>query len=425
MQQHSSQLIANPLTVSNGAELLAQTISNWWGDQRSLTIEEVGNVTYFFNEDELANIAAGEFTEFNPTAYLTQPLIKDALTIAVSEDSNTVDITVEGSLTGSRTFTGDGAGNFNASTTTTHADGSIDTDFDNAVATPVVGVDADEILVSRGGTWLGGSWAMQIKVTPVDNNEDGLADNYIVRIIWGDSFNEAGDLLNQDGQVLTFEENSYIAGEFASANHIAASLDWKLAYNPYTVSNALDFYKAHITDAWDSTTNNWIDGIGKVEVNFSDEDLALLVANSTNSFDAYNTEADDDNLFEDKDNFLNATAALTLEAILGDYQVKLQLSGERTALEDGVFDLGMSYQLPGEDKQRSFTVHYNTEEEGTLTANNFEGVVLVLEEPDEDATGVQVIGRILVGPTAIQAAIIEDRDGIIVIVYSDEVVETL
>lgn len=43
----------------------------------------------------------------------------------------------------------------------------------------------------------------------------------------------------------------------------------------------------------------------------------------------------------------------------------------------------------------------------------------MLNEPDEDATGTQVLGQILVGPTAIVAATIEDRDGVIFIVYAD------
>jgi len=144
-----------------------------------------------------------------------------------------------------------------------------------------------------------------------------------------------------------------------------------------------------------------------------------LSTDSTTLFDGYNTEADARDSLEDEETFLDINAALTLEAILGDYQVKIQLSGERSALEDGMFDLDMSYRLPGADTQRSFTAHYNTEVEGRLTANNADGVVLVLNEPDEDATGTQVLGQILVGPTAIVAATIEDRDGAIFIVYAD------
>ena len=93
--------------------------------------------------------------------------------------------------------------------------------------------------------------------------------------------------------------------------------------------------------------------------------------------------------------------------MLGDYQVRLQLSGERTAIVNGAFNLNISYRLHGADTQRSFTAHYNTKVEGCLTANNTDGDVLVMNDADAKATGTQVLGQILVGPTAIAAATIE------------------
>jgi len=425
IEDKSWVMVGNPLTISNGAELLAQTINNHWEGQRRSDIDDLGDITIFFSDEELNDIAAGTFTELTPLAYLIKPLIKDAVIITVSEDANIVDMTFAGAFSGSRTFEGDGAGNFNAKTTTTHADGSTDTDFDTSVATPIANINTDEIIISRGGTWLGNSWAMQIKISPQDNDFDGLADLYVVRVVRGDSFNAAGVLLDYDGQVLTLEKDTQYLDEFTSIDGIVTTLTSTLPYNPYSISSALDLYKAHITNAWDSNSSTWIDNIGQVEVNYSDDDLALIVANTTNSFDGYNVEADDNNLLENSETFLNANAALTLEAILGEYQVKVQLAGERTGLDNGVFVLDMSYQLPGEDKKRSVTIQHNTEEEGKLTAKNFEGVVLVLEEPDKDIKENQVIGRILVGQTAIVAATIEYRDGLIVIVYSNEDVESI
>ncbi|ALO33779.1 hypothetical protein CMT41_02890 [Colwellia sp. MT41] len=436
MKNNSYQLIANPLTVTNGAELLSQTITNWWQDQRSLTIDELGQVTFFFNEDELTDIAAGEFTELNPISYLTQPLIKDALTIAVSADTNTVTTSFDDASTKTFTFTGGKGSDFN-----------FNSDNDNgnnrsiwSKVTPIDGLDVPQVIISHMIQFPWNELSIQLKFMPVDDQQangeagpDGIADRIEVYYIggWGNTFNDDGVLIDGNGDINAFNDQSWPITQFdtvpndAYANFFWTEASWghigwnPLPFNPLTVASALDVYKALIMNDWDNSISDYIDDIGKVEVNFDEDKLDLLVADSTTMFDGYNTEADSDNVFEDEDTFLNVNAALTLEAILGDYEVKIQLSGERTALEAGIFDLAMSYRLPGENAQRSFTVHYNTEEEGRLTANNFEGVVLVLNEPDEDATGIQILGHILVGPTAIVAATIEDRDGIIMIVYAD------
>ncbi|MCW8833904.1 MAG: hypothetical protein OQK03_11335, partial [Colwellia sp.] len=417
IETNSYQLIANPLTVSNGAELLAQTITNWWGNQRSLTIDELGQVTFFFNEEELTGIAAGEFNELNPTAYLTQPLIKDAFSIAVSEDANTVTLESE-HIT--RTYTVDytSSGNFAFNRETINSEG--DAYLDNRVyATKDVGLDVAEVTILRTTNYDDQLHYRFTRITPVDENDDGNADYLSGSYLFSEYINEDGVLTDEDGEPL-LESTYYFARSYEEAEH-----HWNSPFNPFTITNALEAYKAWIVNARGYSLYEYVDGIGSIETTLSSEEVDALAANSTTMFDAINTEADSRDSLENEETFLDINAALTLEAILGDYQVKLQLSGERAALEDGAFDLTMSYRLPGEESQRSFTVHYNTEEEGQLTANNFEGVVLVLTEPEEDAEGTQVIGQILVGPTAIVAATIEDRDGLIVIVYSDETTESL
>ncbi len=417
MEQNSNQLIANPLTVDNGGELLAQTITNWWDNQRTLTIDELGQVTFFFNEDELADIAAGEFTELNPTAYLTEPLIKDAFSIVVSEDANTV--TLE-SQHRTRTYTVDytSAGNF-VFNRETREDSELVYSDTRTYATKDVSLDVEEVTIFRVNSFDNENYYTFTRVTPVDENDDGTTDYLNRSITYSNYINADGVLTDENGEPLV-EFTYYFANSYEEA-----VLHWSFPFNPFTVTNALDAYKAWIANARGYSLNEYIDGIGSIETTLSAEEVSSLTANSTTTFDAINTQADDNNLLEDEETFLDVNAALILEAILGDYQVKLQLSGERTALENGTFDLGMSYRLPGEDEQRSFNVHYNTEEEGQLYANNFEGVVLVLEEPEEDIEGTQVIGQILVGPTAIVAATIEDRDGLVVIVYSDESTESL
>jgi hypothetical protein len=412
MKYNSYQLIANPLTVSNGAELLAQTITSWWGNQSSLNIDELGKVTVFFSEEELDDITAGKFTELNPTAYLLEPLIKDAFSIAVSADSNTVTVTDESNT---RTYSVDytSPGNFVFDRTTLYGDGSSFSDSRTYV-TKDISLDVEEVTILRTTNADDGDFHRLYRITPIDGNGDGIADQLNRSITYSEYINAEGILTDANGVALAEGESYYFADSYAEVQ-----LDWHSPFNPFTVTNALDAYKGWVTNARQYHLSTNVDEIGIINVTLSAEDVTALTAGSTTLFDGYNTEADSSGSLEDEDTFLDINAALTLEAILGDYQVKLQLSGERSALEDGTFDLDMSYRLPAADTQRSFTAHYNTEVEGRLTANNADGVVLVLNEPDEDASGTQVLGQILVGPTAIVAATIEDRDGAIFIVYAD------
>ncbi len=404
--------------ITNATDLYAQKIANDWGSEIGFEATE-GKASVFFDDESLMALKAGTATSWN--AFITQARLEDAVTFVVSADKNTV----TGSLGHSSTlrtfaFTGEGEsfGNFEALTINTEDDYSYE--IIEWSTTMDVGLDIDTVVISKSvDEW---EWHYQVKIMPVDSNDDGLTDSFNAYYLQGAGFNDNGDLLNDVNEVMVFDETSWLMFSFTSYDDENWNPDfgWAISYNPMMVASALDIYKGYIVNAWEYSITGYADDIGKLEAMFSEDDIDSIVASSTTMFDAYNTEADSKSLLEDADTFLDVNAALTLEAILGEYQVKLQLSGERTGLEDGVFDLEMSYRLPGEDSQRSFTVHANTEEEGRFTANNFEGVVLVLNEPDEDATGTQVIGQILVGPTAIVAATIEDRSGAIFIVYTDD-----
>ena len=412
MKYNSYQLIANPLTVGNGAELLAQTITSWWGNSYSLNVEDVGTVKVFFNDEELADIAAGEFTELNPTAYLTQPIVKGAFSITVSEDSDTV-IAKAGTDVRTHTVIYSSPGNL-VYNRERHDDSGFSQLDSRTYSTNDVGLDVAEVTILRTNNFDDETHNSFYRITPIDNNEDGNADQLTRSFTYSEYINDEGILTDAAGTVLEEGEAYYFADSYAEMQ-----LGFQNPFNPFAVTNALEAYQRWLTNARGSTLHTYTDEIGSVENTLSSEEVAGLTIGSTTVFDGYNTAADATNSLEDEESFLDVNAALTLEAILGDYQVKLQLSGERSALEDGMFDLDMSYRLPGADTQRSFTAHYNTEVEGRLTANNADGVVLVLNEPDEDATGTQVLGQILVGPTAIVAATIEDRDGAIFIVYAD------
>ena len=131
---------------------------------------------------------------------------------------------------------------------------------------------------------------------------------------------------------------------------------------------------------------------------------------------------------EDEDNFLDISAALNVDVVLGDYAVDLTLSGVRTELEHGEFDLDIKYVIPGSEAQRSFTVEYDTKTE-SLSAKNAEGVSLEIIEP-ETVEGEEVdeeaeveIGKIMVGEEV--AATILKRGSIVLIKYTDGAIESL
>jgi len=151
----------------------------------------------------------------------------------------------------------------------------------------------------------------------------------------------------------------------------------------------------------------------------------MLVAGKTVNFDMYNVVAEKTESIENEETFLDVNAALSLQVILGEYQVDLQLSGDRTGLEEGKFDLDMSYKLPGEELQRSFVAHANTEQMNMLTLTNSEGVTVNLSNSAEADAAEIVLGTITVGDDEEQVAQIVNRDGLVLIVYTDGTVEAL
>ncbi|WP_440876630.1 hypothetical protein [Thalassotalea sp. PLHSN55] len=415
--------IANPLTVSNGAELLAQTIDNWWENEGNLTVEDIGEVTFFFDEDDLEIIASGEVLSINPTGYITKALLAEAYTISVSEDSNTV--TLNEPAGNSRVYSMDftSTGNF-----TFTRERFEDTDINHSdvreYSTNDLGLDTPEVVILRTNTYDGMSHYSQIRITPVDSNGDGASDFINQTRVWGDYINADGIITDENGTE-TSEGDAY----FYANSYDELPFGWHTPFNPLTVNNALVAYQGWLANARGSEIYTYVDDIGLVETNLSSEEVAALTANTSTMFDGYNTEADSLDILENAENFLDINAALTLEAVLGDYEVKVQLAGDRTGLEDGEFELEMVYKLPGDEAQRSFTVHANTEEEDTVLVTNSEDVTVTLMELSEEdqASGESVIGTIVVGTgdDAEQAAQIVDRDGLILVVYSDGTVESL
>ena len=416
MDSYGYNLIANPLTVTNGSELLAQTIDNWWQSSRSLDVDDIGTVTTFFNEDERADIAAGSNKNLTPPAYITQALINDAFSVSVSEDNHTVIAT---DATSVRSFNVDytSVGNFVFTREVEYEDNFDATDI-KTFATVDSGLDIDEVTINRHLAFDDYNGYHFIRIIPVDDNNDGVTDYLNQTHAFSEYINEDGVLVDVDGNIIEGSE------WFWADSWESAELDWFIPFNPLEIDNGLSAYKGWFTNARGLYASYYVDNIGLVEREFSNDDLDTLSAGNTSLFDGYNTKAASRDSLENEDVFLDVNAALSLETILGDYQVNLMLSGDRTALNDGKFDLDMEYKLPDEDAMRKFTVHMNTDEQSRLSANNSEGVLVIIQEPEEGSDS-NVIGTIVVGASAEKVADIEDRDGIIMIVYTNGDTESL
>lgn len=416
MRTHSYNLIANPLATSNGAELLAQTIDNWWQNASSLNVTDVGTVTTFFDDDERADIAAGTSKDLTPPAFITNALIKDAFSVSVNADNTSVQAV---DVNTTRTFSFDltSAGNFVFTREIEDVNNFSATDI-RTFKTVDSGLDIDEVTMNRHLAFDDYNGYHFIRIIPVDTNDDGLTDHLNRVHIFSENINEDGMLVDDAGNILEGDEH------FWADSWENADLYWYIPFNPFTTSDALSAYKGWFKNARGLYASYYLEGVGLVEKEFSEEDMDMLSPGNITKFDAYNTEAASTESLENEDVFLDVNAALSLETILGDYQVNLMLSGDRTALNDGKFDLDMEYKLPDEDAMRKFTVHMNTDEQGRLTANNSEGVLVIIQEPEEGSDS-NVIGTIVVGASAEKVADIEDRDGIIMIVYTNGDTESL
>ncbi|NQZ86465.1 MAG: hypothetical protein HRT54_02665 [Colwellia sp.] len=412
-------------TVDDAAKAYAWEVEHWAREYEfELTSGTKASIFLHDNEEEVAEIFNGTSTSVN--AYITSDApLEDALSIEVSADSNTITTTF-GNMVSTTTYAGTSAANFTYSAQTIYNGDYIWTDT-RVVSTSETNFTSDEVLVSRNRmNNEGWTYYERMVITPIDEDQNGQEDTFIVRRMGSDHINDNGDLVDEEGTVLTFENNGWEAGRFTSYDDIEWSelpFKYMLPLNPFTTENALMAFTANVNNRMDNLFYSYADEVGDLESEISSDDLSTLTADSTSMFDAYVTHPDSTKSLENEDVFLDASAALSLEAILGDYQVKLMLSGNRTALNDGEFDLEMSYKLPDDENMRKFIARMKTDEAGSFSVHNSEGVLLIINDSDDSTT--DVIGSIVVGSSATKVADIEDRDGVIWIVYSDETTETL
>ncbi|MBA6378061.1 MULTISPECIES: hypothetical protein [unclassified Colwellia] len=403
-----------PASIANAADAFIFEIKAFERNELETNLTTGARASVFFSDNDYSAIAEGGVTVI--AANITSSLpIEDVFTITVSDDSNTVTVKDD---TYTRVYGVDytNTANFTFTRHVTSNIGDEVTDI-RTFSTNDVDLDVEELLINRHASFgIDDEFYLLVRITPIDENNDGLADYFTQSYTYSDYINEEGVLVDEDGIALI--ENPF----YAFDTWESAELHWQIPFNPFSTTNALEAYKQFIVNGRGSYLTTYIDGVGSVEAELSTEDIASIVIGST-TFSGVNTHPDSDESLENEDVFLDLSAALSLEATLGDYQVNLMLSGQRTAFDDGKFDLEMSYKLPGDENMRKFVAHMKTDEEGSFSVNNSEGVLLIMNDV-EDSTS-DVIGSIVVGSSATKVADIEDRDGVIWFVFTDETTETL
>lgn len=422
--------LSEALFTSNDATLIDHLLEFTGdnGNEVSLEIElNDGARAAILLERHIEGIGSGDFVFHG---YQVTALAEQKLNINVSNDSNTVTLSL-GTSSDEYAYTSETNG-YSLVHTTTFDSASTYSDDTSEVKTYSVtqtqtALDQPESFVKYSyqsyaqdvNTW---GVAYLYKIVPVDGDGDNITDNYNVYKVYGDKLNSDGELLGSDGSILTLEEDGYLDDE-----GIDNPFESIYVIDPSNINNAIDVLAFIECDPYSDdcsyTAYGYTEEIGSLKSEVTNAVIDALVVGD-NELSAYITEATEFESLENEDVFLDINAALSLEVVLGQYEIDLMLSGERTALKEGEFDLSMSYKLPDDTVQRSFTVSVDTADSETITAKNSEGVVLVMKELDDDSDS-NVIGTILVGSSAVKAAEIQDRDGIIMIVYSDETTETL
>jgi len=416
---------SNPLSISSAAKFAASYIEKLWSASWIADLTDQGSSKIFFNQESLSALANNDVSQLPTSGYLTNSWIKDALKVTVSEDAQSVDTTyVDGS---SLNFSYQGEiNNYSVAEVINTSTYTINRNYWVTTTTE------DKTLVQLSTKWqdndYSGSYAFQAEFTPVDQDNDGITDGYTSIYLQGDHLTDTGQLVDENNEPVTL---GWTGPSFATFDNV----DWlndggEVYFNPRNTSNALEFFKTRTANRLNSSSTFHFDNIGELKPIYTMDEINALTAGSTASFDMLNTQADSTSAgIENEDVFLKGNAALSLDLMLGEYQVGLQLSGERTAFKDAKFDLAMHYKLPNDSAQRSFSVHANTEQDNTVSMSNAEDVHVTLTKISDDAqsSGESVLGNIMVGTgdNSIEVAQIVDRDGVVLIVYSDGSVESL
>lgn len=430
-----------PQHVTNAAELRAYQVSN--SDFRTKTLKDGTLATIIHDDALIQSIKNGTATAYE--GHASDDLkVEDKLKITITQDKNTVTTHFFDQKTNELSFTKNNAQSFTVVTNDWLSWGNRETTIAAVSDSTATLFTVRSMSIQSYGDGETYSFAKLANFKAIDENNDQVIDHYEVSVQSGESFDDQGNLLLEDSTLAP----TVPLETFDTVEDAINSLPfYRIRFNPYTVTSALDVVNqmvsnnqaynyegqtSHSTSFMNNLSDVDVDDVGRVNGVFDASNLDALKANQDNLFPAIVTAPNQHDNLETKDVFLQGSVALSASLTLDDYQVAMQLSGQRTGLQDGKFTLDMSYKIPNDDALRRFSVIATSGLERTdrpvsYLMTNPEGVTLTLyqTQADEGQTQEQVIGVITVGGNQEKAAEIVDRNGTIVIVYSDETVESL
>jgi len=406
----------------------------------SASLKDIGDFR-FNTEDVLDKVKAGE--SFMVDGYLVSPLLNGQLVITVSDDATNLEAIVEGGTTQVITIDRADVNSFSISNEIKDNSGELDERQTLKVSSHEValGQNLNAEYYHQADDW---NWGNFVSLMPIDSDNDSLVDYLACKQIDFFRINGSGEYLDYDGSVISIEEQGYDCGSYSTVDDfIDTSWDFSRfgitseSIDSFTVDDAfisgLNSYRSDnpvpINPGEEPsqqfkarTFYSYVDGLGRVAADFTQPEHMQWSADGTYTIDMYLAQPELGSNVENEETFLDVNAALNVQVEVGEYNLELNLTGERTELEQGKLALDVKYLLPDSDKQRSFIVSYDTKLE-TLSATNAENVKLVLAESDDEEAEQQVLGTIMVGDE--KAAEIVKRDSLVLIVYENGTVETL
>ncbi|MEI5640923.1 MULTISPECIES: hypothetical protein [unclassified Pseudoalteromonas] len=383
-------------------------------------------------------------TTTSANGYLVSPILEDKLTIDVNSDNSNLVAQVEAGTSQAVNVSQSNSNDFAVSHTYYTQSGAVDSKSALTVASEALDVGQNLELEQRYyGINEESHWGEYKVLSPILSEDQQRVEYYSCRYINFTDVNNDGNYVDGEGRVINFAEEAYDCGTYEDLSYFI-SQSWMLGsfgingnnINAITATDTFvsrlssyrDYYRPLTIQNGDSfqfkTFYGHIKGLGRVAADFTAAEQVNWQAGASYSIDMYLAQPELGSKLESEDVYLDINAALNFQAKVSDYEMELNLSGERTAYENGELELDISYVLPESDKLRTFTVNYDTATT-TLTANNAEGVKLsIANNDDNDNTDGQVVlGTIMVADE--KAAEVVKRDGLVLIVYENGTVETL
>jgi hypothetical protein len=403
LQSGLARYNVTPDQLSSGLTVYQSIMATTGGMRNNVT--DVGEVVAL-TTDAVATLTNGGSLTLD--SYVSKPLFNDAIKLDISENGNKVSTYVTEQLVSQwlYTSTASTAGNFVLTKTTGN--------YWNDITLTSSTADLQLTLTHQIGEYT------EIKTF----SPSGLGNYQIC---------QSSQYLNDGTVTGSPQQNCFETDATTLADAVVNTYISGVIINPLTMNSAVAMFLADgIKNDYDynygyNSLGGWIDDIGYLEHELTDNEYTALASlsateNTTIIYDAELTRADELSGLESESHYLAANAKLTLKAVLGDYDVTLSVAANRTGYEDATFDLTATYKLPNESSQRTFMVSADSTNQEQLIVTNAEGVSMTLVKAS-DAAPEEVLGAIKVDGT--QVAEVVDRDGVVLIIYSNGVVESI